>query len=231
MLLSSKLLKVFAPVIFGASWLITTPMAIANGTVDEDSLNPRKGLRWAGSGLEFDRVLTIQDALVASPVGKVTISRDGLDSGFLYKDPFFGPSPGRITMVSLWGSKIEGCFVRAIIHNASVVEGNSIRELVPVQIELGVGGQIIKLKPNPNSEALGGIFNYEDGKVRRKYTVTDNTFVVNAKVAALMREAPTQPIKLRVTFTNGSTQIFSLAAGSVANWKDAYSFNPTCRPR
>jgi hypothetical protein len=231
MLLKSKLVRVVAPILYIASCAITTPRVLAEGTVDEDSLNPRKGLQWAGNGLQFDKVLTIQDALVSAPVGKVTISRDGSDSGFLYKDPFFGPSPGRISMVTLWGSKIEGCFVRTIIHNASVIEGRNIRELVPTQIELGVGGQIIKLTPNPNSEPLGGVFGYKNGDERKTYTVTDNTFIVNATVAKLMREAPAQPIKLRVTFANGATQLFSLAAGSVSNWKEAYGFNPTCRPR
>jgi hypothetical protein len=94
---------------------------------------------------------------------------------------------------------------------------------------LGVSGQIIKLTPNPKSESLGGVFSYNNGDKRETYTVTDSTFIVNAKVAKLMREAPAQPIKLRVTFANGSTQLFSLAAQSVTKWKEAYGFNPTCK--
>jgi hypothetical protein len=94
MSLKSKLVRFVAPLLYISGCAILSPAALAD-TVEEDSLNPRKGLRWAGNGLQFDKVLTIQDPLVSAPVGKVTITRDGSDTGFLIKDPFLGPNLGQ----------------------------------------------------------------------------------------------------------------------------------------
>jgi hypothetical protein len=235
MLLDRKKIAIWASLISCTTSLVVVPAAIASETIDEDSLNPQRSLRWAGEGLTFDRVLTIQDTLVAAPVGKVTISRDGHDSAPLFQLPFVGPNPGRITMVSLWGSKIEGCFVRAIVHNAGVIEGRNLPSLVPVKLEMGVNGQIVQLTPNPNSAPQGGVFDYEytnNGSQRRgQYTVTDTTFAVNQTVANLLRNARSEQVRVRVTFANGKTQLFALGANSVSQWKEAYSFNPSCTRR
>jgi hypothetical protein len=231
MLSKKQFFGIFSALLLGINGFVAVPVALAEDTIDEDSLNLQRGLKWAGSGLTFDRVLTIKDTLVNAPVGKITISRHGHDSAPILQMPFNGPYPGRITMLALWGAKIEGCFVRTIIHNAGVVQGTDINSFVPVRLEMGVNGQIVKLTPNHKAAPRGGVFDYEyqnDGTRRAQYTVTDTTFGVNKKVADLMRSARSEPIKVRVTFRGGETQLFDLGGDSVGKWKEAYSFNPSC---
>jgi hypothetical protein len=231
MLSQKKFLAILSSLLLSTTWFAAIPAARAEDTIDEDSLNLQKGLKWAGDGLAFDRVLTIKDTLVNSPVGKIVISRHGHDSAPLFQLPFNGPRPGRITMLALWGAKIEGCFVRAIIHNAGVIKGDSIRSLVPVRLEMGVNGQIVKLSPN-NASPRGGVFDYQyedNGTRSANYSVTDTTFAVNKKVADLMAVARNEPVKVRVTFQNDDTQIFDLGTSSITKWKEAYSFNPSCK--
>jgi hypothetical protein len=232
MLSQKKFLAILSSLLLSTTWFAAIPAARAEDTIDEDSLNLQKGLKWAGDGLAFDRVLTIKDTLVNAPVGKIVISRHGHDSAAILQMPFAGPYPGRISMLALWGAKIEGCFVRAIIHNAGVVKGDNIRSFVPVRLEMGVNGQIVKLSPN-NAAPRGGVFDYEYGsgsdKKRAQYTVTDTTFAVNKKVSELLSSARNEPVKVRVTFQNDDTQIFDLGTSSINKWKEAYSFNPTCK--
>jgi hypothetical protein len=121
-------------VISGTISSLSYPALSGNVDLAEDKLNTEKNLRWGGEGLPFNEVVTIRDSLVNSIVGKVVIDRYGEDNGaqqstgllsglsnaLNIRAPFAGPRPGRITIVTLWGSKEEGCFVKAMIRNAPV---------------------------------------------------------------------------------------------------------------
>ncbi len=225
--------------------LNTTKPAAANADISEEKLNTERSLKWGGEGLPFDDVLTVRDPLVNSIVGKVTIDRHGEDNsteektGFLsnifnavtIRDPFGGPKPGRMTIVTLWGSKEEGCFVTASVHNAPK-NNSGAKDIVPVKMEIGIGSQVIKLTPVARStpKTASGNYTYTDDKNERSATryFSENTFAINGKVADLFRNAPKGNARVRITFANGDTKIFPIGEKNVARWKDIYSYNPTC---
>jgi hypothetical protein len=220
---------------------------LASVELSEDKLNTEKSLKWGGEGLPFNELVTVRDSLVNSVVGKLVIDRHGEDNsteentGLLsglfnaltVRAPFAGPNPGRMTIVTLWGSKEEGCFVKAMIHNAP--KNNGSESLVPVKMEVGVGTQVIKLAPVSKSvpKAANGTYTYTVDKVEKTGQVyfTENTFAVNAKVADLLRNAPAGDAKIRLTFDNGDTKVFAVGQKNVAQWRESYGYNTTCQAK
>jgi hypothetical protein len=224
----------------------------AKGEISEEQLDTEKALGWGGEGLPFDASLTIRDPLVNSIVGKVTIDRHGEDDSsrsdrgllglFDVRAPFAGPFPGRLTVVTFWGSKEEGCFVKASIHNAPKGKSKDAPGLVPVKMEVGIGPQVVKLTPAAKSVPKTASSEYKytvpaDNNNSNTYSTveklamlyfTENTFAINAKSADLLRNAPKGNAKVRLTFANGNTKIFPISEKNVARWKDAYSYNPNC---
>jgi hypothetical protein len=220
---------------------------LASVDLAEDKLNTEKNLRWGGEGLPFNELVIVRDSLVNSIVGKLVIDRHGEDNsveqstGLLsglsnalnIRAPFAGPRPGRMTIVTLWGSKEEGCFVKAMIHNAP--KGNGSQNFVPVQMEVGIGTQIAKLTPTNKSKPkiARGSYTYTNKKIKRTGQVyfSENTFVVNAKVADLFRNAPVGDANVRLTFNNGDTKVFAIGQKNVAQWRESYGYNATCQAR
>jgi hypothetical protein len=209
--------------------------AIAQTSIDEDKLDTVKGMSWAGSGLPFSEVININDTLVNAPLGKVVIDRHGEASGLL-NNPFASPNPGRFVVVSLWGSKIEGCFAQMIVQVAPVNGQADLKQLVPQKIELGIGNQILKLTLNPNTKVKRFYANYTytkyENKVETKYSstwyMTDTTFAVNADAANLLRNAPAKQVRVRLTFADGDTKVFPIGEGTVKKWQETYGFNSAC---
>jgi hypothetical protein len=219
---------------------IAAPALAGNVDIDEDKLNPDRGLKWGGESLPLDSLVTIRDSLVNSSVGKLTIDRHGEDNGdglaLLFKSPFAGPRPGRMTIVTLWGSKEEGCFVKALVHSAPKSGSQDPKSMVPVKLEIGLGTQVVKLNPiakNAAAKLSSGSYSYQDGDVEKRANMyyTENTFAVNAKVADLFRNAPKANAKVRITFLDNSTNVFEVGSGNVSRWRDSYGFNPTCSSR
>ncbi len=217
----------------------------AAGEVSEDRLNTEKALGWGGEGLPFDDSLTIRDPLVNSVVGKVTIDRHGEDDsdggffGIKIRNPFAGPNPGRMTIVTFWSSKEEGCSVKASIHDAPKnANVSDVKELIPVKMEVGIGSQVIKLTPIAKSVPKYATTNYNysvasgSTTVERSSTLyfSENTFAINGKVADFLRNAPQGEAKVRITLANGDTKIFKIGDKNVARWKDTFSYNPNCNP-
>jgi hypothetical protein len=220
-------------------------VAVSAGEVSEDRLNTEKALGWGGEGLPFDDSLTIRDPLVNSVVGKVTIDRHGEDDsdggifGIKIRTPFAGPNPGRMTIVTFWSSKEEGCSVKASIHEAPKNANISdVKELIPVKMEVGIGSQVIKLTPIAKSVPKYAATNYSysvssgSTTVERSSTLyfSENTFAINGKVADFLRNAPQGEAKVRITLANGDTKIFKIGDKNVARWKDTFSYNPNCNP-
>jgi hypothetical protein len=218
----------------------------AAGEVSEDRLNTEKALGWGGEGLPFDDSLTIRDPLVNSVVGKVTIDRHGEDNTdqgglmglFNIRSPFAGPMPGRMTIVTFWSSKEEGCSVKASIHDAPKNATSDVKESIPVKMEVGIGSQVIKLTPIAKSVPKYAATNYNysvasgSSTVERSSTLyfSENTFAINGKVADFLRNAPKGDAKVRITLANGDTKIFKIGEKNVARWKDTFSYNPNCNP-
>jgi hypothetical protein len=221
-------------------------VAASAGEVSEDRLNTEKALGWGGEGLPFDDSLTIRDPLVNSVVGKVTIDRHGEDNTdqgglvglFNIRSPFAGPMPGRMTIVTFWSSKEEGCSVKASIHDAPKSAISNVKGLVPVKMEVGIGSQVIKLTPIAKSvpKYASTRYNYSvtsgSSTVQRSSTLyfSENTFAINGKVADFLRNAPQGEAKVRITLASGDTKIFKIGDKNVARWKDTFSYNPNCNP-
>jgi hypothetical protein len=223
--------------------------ALASVDLSEDKLNTEEGLKWGGEGLPFNDVVTLRDSLVNSVVGKVVIDRHGEDKGsegilsiFGIKTPFAGPNPGRLTIVTLWGSKEEGCFVKAIVHNAPKSDGGDPKGFVPVKMEVGVGDRVVKLTPAPKSapKTANSTYTYtkeytnnykDEVKAEAPLYFAENTFAVNGKVADLFRNAPKGDAKIRLTFANGDTKIFPVGQNNVARWRDSYDYNSSCQSK
>jgi hypothetical protein len=233
-------------ILIPSSMLNLLSVSAVAGDISEDRLNTEKALGWGGEGLPFDDSLTIRDPLVNSVVGKVTIDRHGEDntnqsglSGlFNIRSPFAGPMPGRMTIVTFWTSKEEGCSVKASIHDAPKNRVSNVRDLVPVKMEIGVGSQVIKLTPIAKSipKYASANYNYSttsgSSTVKRSATLyfSENTFAINGKVADFLRNAPKGDAKVRITLNNGDTKLFKIGEKNVARWKDTFSYNPNCNP-
>jgi hypothetical protein len=220
---------------------------LASVELSEDKLNTERSLKWGGEGLPFNDLVTVRDPLVNSIVGKLVIDRHGEDNsteestgllGGLFnaltiRSPFAGPRPGRMTIVTLWGSKEEGCFVKAFVHNSPKGREEEPANLVPVKMEIGLGTQVVKLTPIAKSvpKTATGSYSYTDGKDEKTASqyFTENTFAVNAKVADLLRNAPTGDARVRLTFANGDSKLFPIGQKNVAQWRDSYGYNPTCQ--
>jgi hypothetical protein len=242
-------ISVSAVIISGLT-LSLSHRALAGVDLPEDKLNSEQGLKWGGEGLPSDDVVILRDALVNSVVGKVVIDKHGEDNGsepgimsiFGIKSPFAGPNPGRLTIVTLWGSKEEGCFVKAIVHNAPKSEGGNPKGFVPVKLEVGVGDRVVKLTPTSKGGAKTANSTYtytkeytSDYKTAIKAEApvyfAENTFAVNAKVADLFRNAPKGDAKIRLTFANGDSKIFPVGHRNVARWRDSYDYNSSCQAK
>lgn len=248
-MISSKIwqsLTLTSLVIIGAT-LNFSDRALANTELPEEKLSTEKSLRWGAEGLPFDEVVNIRNSLINVPVGKIVIDRHGEDNGpeertgllsgvfnaVTIRDPFAGPRPGRLTIVTLWGSKEDGCSVKAIVHNAPKGNGGSAQGFVPMQMEVGVGTKIVKLKPivQSNPQIASGTYKYTENNREQTapFYFADNTFAIDAKVAELFRNAPPGDARVRITFNNGQTKIFPIGSKNVARWRDAYSYNKTCK--
>jgi hypothetical protein len=250
-MISTKILRsvVLGTIVCAGSTLINSPQVLAGVELSEDKLNTEKSLKWGGEGLPFNEVVTVRDSLVNSIVGKLVIDRHGEDNSteentgvlaglfnaLTVRAPFAGPNPGRTTIVTLWGSKEEGCFVKAFVHNAPKGNSTSAANMVPKRMEVGIGSQVIKLSPVAKSEPrmADGTYTYTVNDVQKNapYSFTENTFAVNAKVADLLRNAPVGDAKVRLTFANGESKIFSIGKKNVAQWRDSYGYNSTCQAK
>ena len=80
-------------------------------------------------------------------------------------------------------------------------------------MEIGLGTQVVKLTPVAKSvpKTATGSYSYTENQSEKtaSFYFTENTFAVNAKVADLLRNAPTGDARVRLTFANGDTKIFS----------------------
>jgi hypothetical protein len=234
-----KLFKLsFLPILLIPALVNTFELsAIAETSINEDRLDTVNGMPWAGTGLPFDKVVDIKDSLVGSELGKVVIDRHGEDSSLgLFKNPFVDPRPGRFVIVSLWGSKIEGCFVKIVVQSSPLDGKADLEDLVPKLMELGIGGQVLQLTINQSAKVRGfkGDYTYTEyensTEVKHSSTwyMTDSLFAINSNGVNLLRNAPPSDIRVRLTFANGDSKIFPIGKGNVKRWQEAFGFNSSC---
>lgn len=229
----------------GTLWVASSLLSLENraaiaqrveASINEDSLTTRGGLGWDGPNLPYSKLVEIKDSLVGSQVGVVILDRHQ-DKGNNI-DIFGGnaPKPGKKVFISLWGSKVEGCFAEIIFQTAPY-NALSGEQIAPILLEVGVGEQIVRLVPPSNKQPSTWQVNYtyevyeNNARYKRSgiWYMGRQLFVVDAATASVLSQAPQKKATARVTFANGETAIFPIGVGTVKRWKEAYNFNPTCQ--
>jgi hypothetical protein len=207
--------------------------------VYEDNLNTTDGLKWGGPKLPYRKVVDIRDSLVSTPLGKVTADRHGTGATINLWDSISGtfsyPVPGRSVYISLWGSKLEGCFAEIVLQSASNTNSLEENALIPKLLEIGIGSQLLELPPQAGSQpkVLNQNYIYYGADLKTPsngiWYMTRNTFVVDASIANILRSAPATEARARLTLADGQKVLIPISKATVASWKDAYGFNPTCQ--
>lgn len=220
-----------------SSLSIDVALADKDDAIYEDNLTTTQGLQWGGKELPFKKTVDIRESLVETPLGKVTADRHIMGSDL--DGSIFGrssrPAPGRSAFISLWGSKIEGCFVEMIIQHAPAEGRADPTAIVPTLLELGIGSQLIELPPQ--SAAQPKIFSQDYsytsffGKNTTSGTwyMTRNIFVVDSGIASILSQAPIKETRARLTLSNGNKILIPIDKKTVSSWKTAYSYNPSCK--
>ncbi|MEO1374380.1 MAG: hypothetical protein AAFW70_08695, partial [Cyanobacteria bacterium J06635_10] len=210
------MLKKFLKSGFAIAVLVAAQLNLATGnaiaqqaeaSLEEDKLDTIRGIRWGGRGLPYSKVTDIKDSLIGNVLGRVVLDRHGIDRSYgstFIKSPFSSPEPVKIVFVSLWGSKIDGCFAELIIQVAPPSQRSnsqaSTNALVPKILQLGVNGKIIELVPQASAKPRIYSNNYtyteykNDAKLKRSSTwyMARNLFRIDANVANVLRNAPEQ---------------------------------------
>jgi hypothetical protein len=219
------------------------PSVVADSQRDdqilEDQLNADK-IRWAGQGLPVNQVTNVIDSLTSQPVGIVIIDQTTISRAapgtpivvnlFSTETP---PRPGESRVVSVWGSKLEGCFVEVYVQQAP--DGNQLDELAitPTLLELGVNGQLLQLPPNKNAAQR---FSRKEYTYPGPYSTmgqgiwysTRTIFSIDANIAKILANANAVDTRARLTLANGQTVVIRLEKTTAAGWRQAYGFNPSC---
>jgi hypothetical protein len=222
---------------------IGTPLAIADkddAAIYEDNLTTAGGLRWGGPKLPYRRTVDIKDSLVNTNLGKVAADRHGINAGTIVDlifGPYSAPYPGRSVYISLWGSKIEGCFAEMILQYAPTQGNFDAKNMAPKLLELGIGSQLLELPPQNQSEpklfSQDYTYKVTRGQLETTYSstwyMTRNVFVVDSTIANILSNAPQAEVRARLTMLDGSKILVPINKETVSSWKTAYGFNPACQ--
>jgi hypothetical protein len=217
-------------------------------TMPEDDLDTVDGLSWAAGGWRFSRLIEVQDSLLNTPVGRIVIDRYGADNStndgiadLLVRTPFTTPEPGKFIVVSIWGSKIEGCYAEVVLQYAANASDESGSGFIPTMLEMGVGGQLIELTPQAGATGRYGVTPYSysqlvgsllgnshyEGTHGNIYTGR-HLFAIDSTIASVLSNAPAEDVNARITFRGGGSRTFPIGKKTVERWKGAYAFNPYC---
>lgn len=220
------------------------------GFMNGDSLVTINGVPWAANDWPYSEVLATQiNSVDTSLDGLVVLDRHGIDTQpFLgIKQPFAGPEPGRFVAISNWGSKDDGCYVELIFQIATTP--NSINDaslLIPTNIAMVINGEPIDLEAfgGGDNTSVGRYFSFpytytvlesqNDELVNVEYPgvwiMARHLFLINAEQARILRSAPPQETRIRVTLRNRSPINIPIGNRTVERWSSVYSYNPSCRP-
>jgi hypothetical protein len=237
----SKILATcLASVIFNLGMAINLVRAQeVEGAIAEDSLEFAEGTSWGGDDFPYSKLVEIKDTLVDTPVGRVVLDRHGVGGRTLLgirSAPFTSPMPGGEVYISLWGSKIEGCFVQLIVQRAPAQQPTK-ESMAPKLLELGIGGRILQLT---TQDVVPEFFtgNYVYPVYTSSGTTIQNSgiwymsrqlFAVDATAASILSSAPADNIKARITYADKSSTILPIGQKTVERWQNAYNFNPSCQ--
>jgi hypothetical protein len=226
---------------FSASLFDARVLAAEEGSICEDDLTTTRGLRWGGKNLPLKKVVDIRECLVGTQLGRVTADRHGSNTNKVQLNEIFAgpqPYPGERNFISLWGSKIEGCFVEMIVQYAppnGTVEATTI---VPTTLQLGLGSQLIELPLQTSVQpklfqqdyVYSGTNSFGNSQdFSSTWYMSRTSFVIDSQILELLRSAPTGEVRARLTFVDNETQLLKISPETVKSWNAAFGFNPTCQ--
>ncbi|MBD2465648.1 hypothetical protein H6G89_32160 [Oscillatoria sp. FACHB-1407] len=222
----------------------------AEETMTQDDLITIFGLPWGAGDWEFSRIVEVQrNSIDPTVVGRTVLDRHGIDESRtnhpllgLINRPFEGPRPGRVVLISAWGSNNDGCYAELIFHVATNnAQGNAAR-IIPTRIEMNINGQLLTLTPQSNRAARYSDptpFNYVDYvqqgnnyneiALGGSWYAARHLFQVDANDARILSSAPDQDIPVRVTLRTGQPITYEIGDDTVRRWRDVFSYNPSCR--
>lgn len=221
-------------------------------TMTQDDLITIYGLPWGAREWEFSRVIDVQrNSIDPAVVGRAVLDRHGIDESTtnhpilgLIRQPFQGPRPGRVVLISAWGSNNDGCYAELIFHVATNnAQGNAAR-IIPTRIEMNINGQPLTLLPQSNQAARYSNptpFNYVDYvqqgdnyneiPLSGSWYAARHLFRVDANAARTLSSAnEDDDVPIRVTMLNGQPITYDIGDNTVRRWRDVFSYNPNCAP-
>lgn len=208
-----------------------------------DDINTVFGLPWAANDWPFSQVIEVQrNSIDPTLVGRIIFDRHGLDTNPLIQAPFAAPRPGRVVLISAWGSSDAGCYAELVIQSA--VEGNQPGSSIniPTQIDMNVGGQVITLQAQADSAQYSNArsFQYSEtvwNDARDEYVSVDRSgvwytarhlFRISEQAASVLSSAPNANVPIRVTLSNRQPFTYEIGSGTAQRWRSVFSHNPSC---
>ena len=209
-----------------------TAAQVVEETLDKDELKVNENLPWGIKKWPYGKIIEVKD-LAKSIYGRMVIDRYGIDESYApVKQPFSRIKPGKLVIVSMWGSDLDGCYVETVIQ---VAPKNNINPEItlPTLIELAIGNEILELTPKlTNPQIITYRYNYLDGRNSQKrglWHMNRRVFNLDSVQASKLINAPIEDVKARMHFGTVKTIPFKIGVDTVERWQDIYSFNSSCQ--
>ena len=217
-----------------------------------DQLNTIFGLPWAAQRWPFSQLIEVQvNNIDSTRLGWVVLDRHGFDDSSEYvsnpfntliKAPFASPLPGRVVIITAWGSINPGCYVEIILQAALPPSAGEADILVPRTLEMNIDGRLVRLRSQSNGARYSNAvqFQYTDyvySQESNQYEeISQNgvwytgrhLFLVDASSANILSNATVADIPLRVTLSNGFPFTYPIGQETVRRWQNVFRYNPSC---
>lgn len=197
---------------------------------------------WAGSGLPFSQVVEIQrNSIDPTVVGRMVFDRHGVDGNpvlGLVQAPFASPYPGRMVLISQWGSNNAGCYMEMVLQLGAVGAIQNSQMLIPTEVMLNVGGQVVTLQSQRSEAQFSSAQSFQyseydsstDSRVDKTgvWYTGRHLFRISASDAAILSNASAQNVPIRVVLNDRLPITYELGSGTVQRWRSVFSYNPSC---
>lgn len=197
---------------------------------------------WAGNGLPFSQVVEIQrNSIDPTVVGRMVFDRHGLDSNpvlGLVQAPFASPYPGRMVLISQWGSNNAGCYMEMVLQLGVAGAMQNSQMLIPTEVMLNVGGQVVTLQAQRSEAQFANAQSFQyseyDSSTSSNVNKTGvwytgrHLFRISASDAAILSNASAQNVPIRVVLNDRLPITYELGSGTVQRWRSVFNYNPSC---
>lgn len=219
--------------------------------MSRDQVNTIFGLPWAASRWPFSQWIVLQRNEIDPTVdGWAVFDRHGVDQSSDYisnpfsfiEAPFAGPLPGRVVIISGWGSFNDFCFAELLLQVAIGPSQGDASVLVPSRIEMNVGGELVELQAVSDASRYSNArpFQFKDYVYNDRTNEYDEVvrngvwytgrhiFLISADAAAKLRSAPDGNVPIRVTLSNNFPFTYEIGRETVRRWQRVFQYNPSC---